>query len=325
MLAIGAAMTLAACSTGPGTVVDPDSPAGVLTPERVSIVIPAESALFWDIYVAEAEGFFDEFAIETEITLTPGPAATLAALAGGAADVGTPFAEQGLAAIEQGAPISIFAGQSNTILVSIVGSPGFEDADSLRGQTVASSNVDDTATILFDEWLEGEGVDPDGIDKIIVGSSGQRYQALETGAVVAATLTAPIDQLAIRSGFPLIEAISLPGVLTAHFGTESFLEGRPHAAVRYTKAIQKAVDWLLDPANKDRAIEILVERAEVDEADAEATYDLYMSENVFIVGSPVELELVGTALGYLEKTNRVEGSPDPADYVTAEVLTEANQ
>ncbi|TFB75015.1 ABC transporter substrate-binding protein [Cryobacterium glaciale] len=318
-------MTLAACSTGSGTGADPDSTAKELTPERISIVIPAESALFWDIYVAEAEGFFDEFAVEAEITLTPGPAATLAALVGGAADVGTPFAEQGLAAIEKGAPLSIFAGQSNTILVSIVGSPGFEDADSLRGQKVASSNVDDTATILLEEWLEDEGADPDDIDKIIVGSSGQRYQALQSGAVVAATLTAPTDQLAIRSGFPLIEEISLPGVLTAHFGTDSFLENRPHAAVRYTKAIQKAVDWLLDPANKERAIEILVERAEVDQVDAEMTYDLYLSEDVFIAGSPIELELVGTALGYLEKTNRVEGSPDPADYVTAEILTGANE
>lgn len=292
--------------------------------ETVEIAIPAESALFWDIYVAEAEGFFNDNAINAQITLTPGPAATIAAMAGGAVDVGTPFAEQGLAAMEQGAPMSIFLGQSNQILVTVIGQKGITTAGELVGQSVVTSNVDDIATLLMEEWLTEEGVDPTSIDKQIVGSSGQRVQALETGAVAAATLTAPFDRQTIRAGFPVLKEFSLPGVLTAHFGTDTFLAKRPEAAARYAEAIRQATDWVLDPANRERALQILVARTGVQPEIAEDTYDLYLSSGVFLSGSPIELDLLSVAVEFLSSTGRIQGDSDPARFVDLSILESLN-
>jgi ABC-type nitrate/sulfonate/bicarbonate transport system substrate-binding protein len=318
--AVLAAVSLSACASGAPASAGPEN---TTEPEAVRIVIPAESALFWDIYVADAQGLFESNSITPEITLTPGPAATLAAMSGGGADVGTPFAEQGLAAIEKGAPMSIFVGESNTILVSVVGQKGIETAEQLRNQKIAAANVDDTATYLMQTWLADEGVSENEFDKIIIGASNERYQAIVTGAVAAATLTSPIDRQAIREGYPVIEAIAEPGILTAHFGTDDFLNNRPEAAARYAKAIQESVAWLLDPANEEAAIKILVDRTKVNEEDAQATYDLYMDNDVFIEGSPIDESLLDKSFGFLIDTGRMTGSPDPADYIDPEPLVAA--
>ena len=329
-LTVGAAivvMALAGCAGG-GTPTSSSGPEKTSSakpdPEEVKVVIPAQSAQFWDIYIADAEGFFAENGIVPEITLTPGPAATLAALSGGAADVGTPFAEQGLAAMEKGAPISVFVGESNVVIVSVVGTKDVTTADDLRNQKIASSNIDDVATLMMERWLVTEGVMAGDFDKIIVGSSGARYQALVTGAAAGATLIAPVSLQAIREGYPLIKDLSEPGVMTAHFGTDSFLEDRPEAAARYAKSMQQAVSWLLDPANEEAAVEILIDRTGVGEADAQATYDLYIGqEDVFLEGSPIDPELLKVSLGYLEETGRVGGNPDPADYINPDALKAA--
>jgi len=323
---IGAALLVLAGCGGGSDSESADSGGGGGTqsaPEVVRIVVPADSGLFWDIYVAEEEGMFEANGIESEVTLTPGPAPTIAALSGGAADVGAPFAEQALAAMEQGAPLSIFAGQSNRILATVVGARDVTSAADLQGQKVATSNVDDVVTILMDKALAEEGLEAGDFDKIIVGSSGERYQSLQSGAVGAVSLTAPIDRRALREGFPVLVEISEPGILTAHFGTDEFLEERPEVAAAYVRSMQQAVEWLLDPANEERAVEILVDRTKVDPADAQATYDLYFAEDVFLEGSVVDEDLLADTLAFLSSTGRVNGTPDPADYINRAALDAA--
>lgn len=291
--------------------------------EKVRIVLPADAVQFLDVYVAAEQGFFQRNGVETEITLTPGPAATIAAMAGGAADVGLPFTEQALAAMEKGAKFKIFAGEYNRIMATVVGAKGVSGAAGLRGQKVATSNVDDILTLIMIDELAKQGLPGGDYDRIIIGSSGQRFQSLQTGAIKGTVLTQPIDRQALREGYPSVLEISQPGFFTGHIGTEKFLGERTAAAGKYVKAIQQATDWLLDPANKAAVVGVLVKRVKVTQADAEATYDLVVPNKVFVSGAPIDAELLKVPLSYLEKTGRVGAGADPAKYVDRRALEAA--
>jgi ABC-type nitrate/sulfonate/bicarbonate transport system substrate-binding protein len=324
-------MLTAACGGGGGdgaaTTADADSSASAdasSAPEDVRIVLPADSAIFWDVYIADQEGFFKKRGVTPEITLTPGPAATIAAMSGGGADVGVPFAEQALAAMEKGAPLSIFAGEFNRIMATLIGQKGVTQASQLKGKKVASSNVDDIVTLIVMDELEKAGLNRDDYDRIIVGASGQRYQSLQSGAVAASSLTAPIDRQALREGYSQILNISQPGLLTAHIGTKDFLKNRQEAARRYVLAIQDSIDWLLDPKNEARALEILVAKAKVTEADAKATYDLYIGEEAFVRGAAIDEEALSVPLTFLKETGRVTAI-DPKKYIDRRALEAAEK
>ena len=318
-------LVLAACGGGEDNGNDPAATAAAgCSEETVRIAVPADVAAFWDIYVAEEEGMFEDRGVASEVTVTPGAAATLAALSGGGADVGTPFAEQGLAAMDQGAPVKIIAGQTNAILASVAGKPDLKDIADLKGASIATTSEDDVLTLIMDEELEKAGISPDGYDKVINGNSGQRLQSLQAGAVDAAQLTPPLNFSATRQGFSELMTISRPGILTAHFASDDFRSNVDVAAC-YVKALQDATEWLVDPANEERAIEILVERTGANPDDAQLTYDLFIAEDVFIAGSPIQEDLLQKSLVLLSSTGRVSADADPAEYIDLSALEAADK
>lgn len=291
--------------------------------DTVRIVLPADAVQFLDVYVAAEQGFFERNGIDAQITVTPGPAATIAAMAGGAADVGIPFTEQALAAMEKGATFKIFAGEFNRIMATVVGAKGVTSAEALRGQKVAVSNVDDILTLIMIDTLGKDGLAADDYDRIIIGSSGQRYQSLQTGAIKATALTQPIDRQALREGYSQVLSISEPGFFTGHIGSQQFLSEKTETAGRYVRAVQQATEWLNDPANRAGVVDVLVERVKVEKVDAEATYDLVVPNKVFVNGTPIDEDLLRVPLGYLAKTGRVGAGADPAKYIDRRALDAA--
>jgi ABC-type nitrate/sulfonate/bicarbonate transport system substrate-binding protein len=290
-------------------------------PEPVTVALPARAAPFLDVFVADAEGFFGTHGVEADIIFTPGPAATIAAMAGDSADVGLPFAEQALAAMEVGAPLKIFGGNFNRVLGTLVAGQDFGGIDELRGSRIASSAPDDVLTLLTAQRLEEEGIERDEYDFIIVPSSEQRYQSLQTGAVGASVLVAPRDIQAMEDGFQQVVEIAEPGIFLAHIGSDRFIEERSEAAQRYLQAIQEAQAWMIQSENRDRAIEILVDVTEVDPAVAELTYDFYIEADAWTTGAEIVEDELRTTLQFLATTGKIfSDDPDLDDYATWSVL-----
>ena len=295
-------------------------------PQEVNIALPARAAPSLDVYAAVSEGFFEDYNVQAEVIFTPGPAATIAAISGGSADVGIPFAEQALAAIEVGAPIKVMAGNFNRVLGTLVGTQDYSSIEDLRGSKIASSAPDDVLTLLTRERLAEEGLAPDQYDMIIVPSSEQRYQSLQSGAVGASVLVAPRDLQALAAGYQTVFEIQEPGLFLAHIGSEQFINERTGAAVCFVRAIQDAQAWMTDAANRDRAAEILVEWTEVPTEVAEATYDAYIEADAWVDDAGIVQEDLETTLQYLVSTGKIfQDPPDPEKYATTEIVELANQ
>jgi ABC-type nitrate/sulfonate/bicarbonate transport system substrate-binding protein len=130
-------------------------------------------------------------------------------------------------------------------------------------------------------YLNGNGMKPTDIDRVYDGSSTNRYAALVAGAVVAAAINSPLDFTAEAAGYnklidfgSYVKAYGFVGII----GRKDWLAKNRPATEAYLRAVSKATDWLYDPANRAKAIEILMKETRQDRTVSEKTYDYYFNE-----------------------------------------------
>jgi NitT/TauT family transport system substrate-binding protein len=120
------------------------------------------------------------------------------------------------------------------------------------------------------------GVKPDQFDLVYAGATPDRYSALRSGSVAAALLFPPFDFRAVDEGY--INVGSLPDVMppfpfTGWTIRTDFLAKNAALVVDFTKAYLRGARWINDPANRDKAIELLLSRTNVSRSDAQRSYD----------------------------------------------------
>jgi ABC-type nitrate/sulfonate/bicarbonate transport system substrate-binding protein len=86
---------------------------------------------------------------------------------------------------------------------------------------------------------------------------------------------------------------------------------------RFIRGYQAGQRWLYDPANREPAIQVLVDKTRLSPDDARATYELYIDrERVFPVGMRVSLDGIQAALDALvELGDLTQPTPPPSKYV----------
>ncbi len=321
--AAASAMVLAGCAGAPAEAPTPDEDE-VVELQPVRVALPALSGFHWDVHVAAAQGFFEANGIEYQEILVAGPAPAIDALASNSADVGFSFADNVLTATALGAGIRYIAGQNNYLSGTLVGNLDITDVSQLEGTQIASSSPIDNLTVAVLDELAEQGVDTDTIDIAIVGSSQQRFQALQGGGLGAAVLTAPIDSDASAAGYPILFKIRTEGLASAHSASLNFIEEKPDLAIAYTRSIIQAVEWLNDPANREEAIQILIDKTNVSQEGGEASYELFVVGGSFREGAPLADELVLGAVRALEAVGALtDPSLDPDDYIARHILDAA--
>ena len=251
----------AACSSDGGGDGDGDAADGDGDGDMVSLTVvtpfPFASG-FYQVYAADANGYFADEGIEVTIEPLDGSGATISAVEGGSADVGIPSPGPIMQAVEEGAEIvSIFTGYQSGIFTLVVpeGSEVTSPAD-LAGTTVGVGALDGgevpvVRAILSEAGLE-EGVD---YELLAVGDGGTAGPGLQ-GGDVAAYGAAFIDVLILdATGVPTVD-ITGEGlgdtdehfvVSVDNFENADWIEG-------FGRALARASAW--GPDNFDGVLEI---------------------------------------------------------------------
>jgi ABC-type nitrate/sulfonate/bicarbonate transport system substrate-binding protein len=153
--------------------------------------------------------------------------------------------------------------------------------------------------------LQRNGLKPDSYELVAAGPPPERCEKLKQGLITATMVTQPFDFLLEEAGFGVI-ASSLDAVPTYPF-TVCVVRKTPdidEKFVAFLKVLKRAWEWLADPANRARAVEILSRATETAPAQAERTYDLYLE-----LPSPPSLEPthegVATMLDLLAESGRL--------------------
>ena len=236
-----------------------DAPAQEM--KDITVAVPNPSAITWTpLWVAIGAGFMEEEGLNVTVEAVDGSAPVLQAMAAGNAEIGAPGPGPVLAARSRDTDVVFLY---NLYPKSVFGlmvreESSYQVPTDLKGQTIGVGTADGaevsfTRAILTDAGME-EGTD---YEFLPVGDGGLAAAAFERGDVEA--YAAAVSDAAIITSRGLALREITPEEYLAYFGNgiaamRPYLEENPDVIEGFGRALVKATNFALDPANQDAVL-----------------------------------------------------------------------
>ncbi len=287
---------------------------------KITIGDVAPIAAAWPQFVAQDQKLFEKHGLDATVTYVGSAANAVQQLVGGAYDVGLGTFDTALRAAGHGARITVLGTPVVKYPYSIIVAPDIRNAADLKGKTIILPFQKDIATTIWNHWLRDHGVEPKSVDQVYDGATPNRFAALSSKAVQAAFLGSPFEFKAEKAGFKKLfdfgdYAKGYP--FTAVVVRRDWLAANRDVAQRYVAAMADAIDFLYNPANKQRSVEILANATKQDSDVAGLTYDYYVNGlKAFSRGLTVPDDAVATEAAALVEMGDLKSAADvPAGIV----------
>lgn len=157
--------------------------------------------------------------------------------------------------------VQLLDGLDRGMGLRLVAQRGTDAAMVLRGQNIAVDATDSGFAFVLYEILRRNGLEfGEDYQVTAVGGVLQRFQALLEGSIDATLLSHGFELRAASDGASLLDPVTdiadpYFGYCTA--GRATWLQDNRDVVVGYLRATYRSLLWSLDPANRDRAIELL--------------------------------------------------------------------
>jgi ABC-type nitrate/sulfonate/bicarbonate transport system substrate-binding protein len=259
---------------------------------EVRIATLAPSALLWLHAIAMDQGFYTERHLSVKELVAGSSPALLQAVSSGSVEAGISLGDVVIRAVDQGAPVIMTGAVLGKTILRLVGGTGVNDIKQLQGATVTAGAVEGGTANLLRYQLKHGGVDPRSVRMVALTNSKDRVVALGDGQVKGALLIAPFDTLAEQQGMKVLDVYTKPYVQTPLIVNKNWAEHNRAAATALTQALRKASVWIYDPANKEKAIEILANYTKVSKDVCADSYK-FIVEQQKAVGEKLEVTAAG--------------------------------
>lgn len=268
------------------------APVRAQEPTEVRMATLAPSALLWLHAIAIDEGFYKERNIVVKELRAGSSPALLQAVSSGSVEAGISLGDVVIRAIDKGAPVVIAGAVLEKTILQLVGGTGVDNISQLAGATVTAGAVEGGTANLLRYQLKHAGVDERGVKMVALTNSKDRVVALGNGQVKGALVIAPFDTMAVREGMKILDTYKQNYVQTPLILNKEWAAKNKQTAIGLTKAMQKAANWIYEPKNKDKAIEILAAYTKVP-ADICAESYKFMVEQQQAIGRNLEVKAAG--------------------------------
>lgn len=287
------------------------------------------SGAYWAIYAAQEQGYFEDENLDFKLSIVPSSPSLIAAAEGGSLDILAVAGDTGIAAIAGGANVRLIAGIQRVSALQFVAGKDIKTAADLKGEALGATNLTSSDALFARQFVEKNGgLGEDDYKMIAVGTFPQRAAAVQAGQIKGAMLTEPWTSELESEGFPVL------GTAQESLGTNfnfiniavrtSWAEEHRDVVVRFLRAYEKAVDWLLDPANKEGALALLAnDRVKLSREQAEATYDRFIAVDDKVLSGELTEEDVATAIRLAKAANVPKATDDVSAYADLSFLQEA--
>lgn len=158
----------------------------------------------------------------------------------------------------------------------LIGRPGINSIEDLRGKPLAGDPGDSNLDLIRKKILKQHGIEDKEYTVEIIGASPQRLKAFKQGRVVAAMLTPPSSEEAIAVGGKILARAAdyvSNWPLTCGWTQRVWLETHRDLVVRFIRAWVDATDWILNPANREATLGLLVTELGLTPAAAKNSLD----------------------------------------------------
>ena len=278
--------------------------------------------------MAQDQGFFDKESLKLDIVLTGGSANSAQMTAAGAVNLGSSSWLDTIRAIDRGAPIVVVANSLAQATTMMLGGKSVKSVKDLKGARVSVGGAKDITMVWWQALAKQNGLDGQSdVEVVFGGGTPARFSALAAGAVQAAAVATPLAFKAIQEGYVNLGVLGplLPTVpyMTWH-ANRSWAGSNPNAVTAFVRANNRAIDFIFDTSNRQKAAEILAKASQVAIDDALKTYDLVIEIKGFEKGSQFTDESVNGVLQQLAAWGDIApAGKTPASYVDRRFLTAA--
>ena len=241
--------------------------AQVKTPLKVCTTIGDS---FSEPFYAADNGMFSKAGFDVDVLIENNAGAAVAAVSGGAADVGLgDFV--GLAnAVGHGIPLVLIAGGGRYVstaaptLLCVAKNSTIQHPKDLEGTTVAVVTLVGFGTVALKAWLAQNGVDLAKV-KLVELTFAAMGPALTRGTISAGVIGEPLlsqERDDVRPIGRPYDAISKDFLLNAWFTTRDWLAKNPDTARRLVRVVYDTARWA--NAHQDQSLPILAKYLKLD-------------------------------------------------------------
>lgn len=253
------------------------APAHAAEKTVVTGVLGSWTSGLWPFLIAQKKGLFARHGIKHDIVFVPTAPGLVQQLTAGSIDM---IALNGLAeplhAVEKGAPVAIMRIMGQTTNYVMIGGKSIKTLADLKGKKVALGGLRDINKIYFDRVMAHTGLKDSDFDIIVIGATGARFAAMQSGSVDATMLVPPFNFTAIKNGFTdlgLVRDFAPDLPQTGMQVSQRWAKANMKEAKEINAAIDEAVAWFYDDQHRSEAIDIMVEAAKSDRKEIEDSYD----------------------------------------------------
>lgn len=261
-------------------------------PTEVRVATLAPSALLWLHAIAKQEGFYAKHGVAVKELRAGSSPALLQAVSSGSVEAGISLGDLVIRAVDKGAPVVITGAILGKTILRMIGGKGVDEVKQLKGKIVTAGAVEGGTANLLRYQLKRNGVDPESVKMVAITNSKDRIVALENGQVQGALLIAPFDTLAQRQGMKVLDVYRKPYIETPLIVNKDWAAKNRKAAVGLTQALKDAAIWIYEPANKQKAIDILAAYTHIPKDVCADSYK-FMIEEQKAVAPGLKVEAAG--------------------------------
>lgn len=249
----------------------------------VRYAIASRTATYWNLYVAQQEGFYAAEGLTVEVQETGGTIQTVDAIREGRADLAGCSPDEVIAAWQRGADMVVIGGIVHRPVSWVVSSPNVTRVEQLRGKRVGVNQTRGSVSMVLRAALAEEGLGLGDYEQVSVGPTPAMAAALREERIQAAMLTAPFDVDLVQAGFTALLNVGdlFPRyAFTTINARRSWVSEHDEALVAFFRATKAAGALIADPTRKDLALQALAEGTGLEGTALERSYEAYRQPGV---------------------------------------------
>jgi len=286
-------------------------------------------------FAASAHGDFAAEGLNVEVSITPSSVFQAEKMSEGAFEIAFTAFDNVVAYSEgQGAKpglnpdYCVIAGATQLELGLIV-APSIEEHAQIAYKSIALDALATGFAFVLIDMLERHGVKPGDYTIAPVGATPQRWASVKAGEHAGTITIEPFTSIAVKSGFRLLDVSTKlypayqGGIIAARRG---WLAENAETAVKFLRGYLRGLAWTLDPANRDAAEALLVEKMpEIQPMAASAVMRSLLSPRSGLTpGAAIVPEGMAQVLALRSKYSKAGVAlTDTAKYLTLECLDKA--
>lgn len=275
----------------------------------------AEPGYYWDVFQAQALGFFKQEGLDVESTRFDLTSQAVTAIATAASEIASVTPDVAM--------LATIKGQGDVVIVSnevrlptwdLIVQPDIKSYGELKGKILGVSQLQSASTLNLRQLMRKHGLKDNDYTVLQVGGSGKRYAAIQSKQIAGSLITEPVNFEAMDAGFRKLggvyEVSVVPSVTLAV--TRSWAKANEKILVGFLRAVYKAQDWLNNTKNKKEAVDLMVDLSKAHRPSVERTYDKYVSELKVYNRGAITAEVIKQTLQDMAEIEAISKPiPDP--------------